>query len=203
MERLPLPVLDVSAMASKLRLGSAALFPTDTLPALAAAPRHAAQLWSLKKRPIAKPLILMAADADTLLALMADGPREQASLLVEKHWPGALTLVVPAKGAVLAQLNPRGLTLGMRVPASARAINLLSLSGPLATSSANLSGQDPCRMAADAARCFPGVPLLGPLPWPAPSGVASTVVQWRESGHWQVLRQGAVITELPQEECFG
>ncbi|HJN36522.1 MAG: L-threonylcarbamoyladenylate synthase [Prochlorococcus sp.] len=203
MALLPLPVLDATALASKLLVGSAALLPTDTLPALAAAPRHACQLWSLKQRPIAKPLILMAADAETLLALMAEAPRQEAALLIKQHWPGALTLVVPVRGAVREQLNPWGLTLGMRVPASEVTRRLLALSGPLATSSANLSGQDPCRTAADSARCFPGLPLLGPLPWPAPSGVASTVVTWSGSGCWQVLRQGAVITGLPPQPCFG
>ena len=56
-------------LAGHLRGGGAALLPTDTLPALAASPDHAAQIWTLKQRPQDKPLILMAAEADQLLAL--------------------------------------------------------------------------------------------------------------------------------------
>ena len=51
-------------LAGHLSGGGAALLPTDTLPALAASPDHAAQIWTLKQRPQDKPLILMAAEAE-------------------------------------------------------------------------------------------------------------------------------------------
>ena len=50
--------------------------------------------------------------------------------------------------------------------------------------------------AAEAAAAFPDLPLLSPLPWPVPSGLASTVVAWMAPGRWQVLRQGAVMTDV-------
>ncbi|MFL0748447.1 MAG: Sua5/YciO/YrdC/YwlC family protein, partial [Prochlorococcus sp.] len=61
MELSPTAVLEESVLASRLKAGSAALFPTDTLPALAASPDHAAQLWTIKRRSADKPLILMGA----------------------------------------------------------------------------------------------------------------------------------------------
>ena len=92
----PLNLLDRDGINAHLRAGGAALLPTDTLPALVAAPEQAAQIWRLKKRPQDKPLILMGADVDALLCHVAPAARADASALAQLHWPGALTLVLPA-----------------------------------------------------------------------------------------------------------
>ena len=60
---VPSPALGAPDLAARLLEGSAALFPTDTLPALSACPGQTKQLWRLKKRPADKPLILMAASS--------------------------------------------------------------------------------------------------------------------------------------------
>jgi L-threonylcarbamoyladenylate synthase len=186
-------VLDPAALAARLKVGVAALFPTDTLVALAALPDHAGQIWQLKQRPPDKPLILMGADLAQLQQVVGVQWPPQALDLAQRHWPGALTLVLPATGELVEQLNPGGSSVGLRVPACAMAQAVLRLSGPLATTSANRSGQPAATTAAEAAACFgaQGVPLLGPEPWPAPSGQASTVVAWQD-GSWQVLRAGSV-----------
>ena len=186
-------VLDAAALAAHLHAGRAAVFPTDTLVALAALPQHAGQIWQLKRRPPDKPLILMGADLDQLQQVEGVQWPSQAFELAAAHWPGALTLVLPAEGPLLEQLNPGGNSLGLRVPACSMAQQLLRLSGPLATTSANRSGEPAATTAAEAAACFAAeaVPLLGPLPWPAPSGQASTVLGWID-GTWQVLRAGSV-----------
>ena len=186
-------VLDPLALSARLLAGEAVLFPTDTLVALAALPQHAGQIWQLKQRPPDKPLILMGADLQQLQQLGGVQWPPQALELAAAHWPGALTLVLPATGPLVDQLNPGGSSLGLRVPACPMAQNLLRQSGPLATTSANRSGQPAATTAAEAAACFAAdaVPLLGPLPWPAPSGQASTVLAWDDGG-WQVLRAGSV-----------
>ncbi|QEY32110.1 Sua5/YciO/YrdC/YwlC family protein [Synechococcus sp. RSCCF101] len=188
-------------LAEHLASGSPALFPTDTVPALAAAPGAVAQLWALKERPRDKPLILMGAAPEVLFEAL-EVPVEPAWRdLVAAHWPGPLTLVLPARGACLNALNPGGSCLGLRIPASAAALALLRQSGPLATTSANRSAQPPCLSAAAAQRAFPDVPLLAPLPWPAGSGLASTVVVWQPDAAgpsdvpWRVLRQGSLRLE--------
>jgi L-threonylcarbamoyladenylate synthase len=70
---------------------------------------------------------------------------------------------------------------------------LLRLSGPLATTSANRSGEPAATTAAEAAAYFGAqqVPMLGHQHWPVPAGVASTVVAWEPEG-WRLLRQGSV-----------
>jgi L-threonylcarbamoyladenylate synthase len=189
----PLPSLPAFALAGLLRQGSAALFPTDTLPALACLPHRAGQLWQLKRRPADKPLILMAADAEQLGPVLGQAWDPAWIAMAGRGWPGALTLVLPATGALVNWLNPGGTSLGLRIPACAQARELLRLTGPLATTSANRSGELAALTAEQAAMAFPEVPLLAPLPWPPPSGFASTVLGWRQGGQWEMLRQGAVL----------
>lgn len=200
MSEAPVPLenrlWEAPALAQRLAAGSAALFPTDTLPALAARPNQAAQLWALKQRPADKPLILMAADLDPLLEALSMPPLPEWRELAQRYWPGALTLVLPARGSIAEALHPGGGTLGLRVPACPRALELLRLSGPLATTSANASGSPSCLTAVEAAQAFPTVPLLGPHPWPLSAGLGSTVLAWGAEGGWQVLRRGAVMPEL-------
>ena len=186
-------VCGAAELAERLKAGEAALFPTDTLPALATTPAHASRLWALKRRPSHKPVILMAARAETLWACLELPVLPAWRELAEHHWPGALTLVLPAQGGLVQQLNPGGNSLGLRIPACTEALELLACSGPLATTSANRSGEPACTDADTAAATFPTVPQLGPVPWPTPSGQASTVLAWGQNGGWQLLRAGAVV----------
>ncbi len=192
-------------ITAHLLAGGAALLPTDTLPALAAAPEHASQIWRLKRRPHDKPLILMGADLDGLLCHVAPDVREDAIALAQLHWPGALTLVLPAFGRWAEALNPGCTTLGLRIPACTPTLDLLSCSGPLATTSANVSGESPSRTAKDAAAAFPHLPLLAPIPWPEHSGQASSVIAWKAPQCWHWLRRGAVMPSgvLGLSECSG
>lgn len=189
-------VLEPPALAARLQAGGAALLPTDTLVALAALPAHAGQIWQLKQRPADKPLILMGADLAQLQQVEGVQWPAAALELARAHWPGALTLVLPATGELVEQLNPGGSSVGLRVPACAMTQALLRLSGPVATTSANRSGEPAATTAAEATAWFgaQGVPVLGPLPWPVPSGQASTVVAWQQ-GRWQVLRAGSVSVD--------
>lgn len=189
----PSRLLPPAALAERLAAGSAALFPTDTLPALACRPRWAGTLWELKRRPPDKPLILMGASLDDLLPVLGLEWQPAWLDLAAQGWPGALTLVLPARGELVGWLNPGGSTLGLRVPACDQARELLRCTGPLATTSANRSGLPAALDAAEAAGTFLDLPLLAPLPWPAPSGQASTVLGWTEQGGWKLLRAGAVL----------
>ena len=185
-------VLGPADLSRRLQAGSAALFPTDTLPALAAAPDHAGQLWRLKQRPPDKPLILMAAELTQLQEVLGQ-PWHPAWLeLAQAVWPGAVTLVLPASSPWAAVLHPGGRSLGLRIPACEQARALLRCSGPLATTSANRSGEPAATTAAEAALWFPAVPQLGPLPWPAAGGTASTVLAWGDRG-WRLIRAGASL----------
>jgi L-threonylcarbamoyladenylate synthase len=190
----PERLLGPAPLAAWLSSGQAALFPTDTVPALAARPEHASALWALKQRSLQKPLIVMGADWTQLQPLLGLPWQSDWLAMAETAWPGAVTLVLPAVGPTVEALHPGGSSLGLRVPACDAARELLALSGPLATTSANASGQPAATTALEAAAAFPALPLLAPVPWPVAQGTASTVLAWRpEPAGWQLLRRGAVL----------
>ena len=193
---MPPPILEATALVQRLRAGEAAIIPTDTLPGLAVMPDQAQTLWHLKRRPADKPLILMGATVDDLLQEVDVSCHREVEALAGHYWPGALTLVLPAcDGGAACHLNPGGRTIGCRIPACKQTRELLQISGPLATTSANRSGEPASMTSADASRYFPDVAQLGPQPWPQPSGQASTVLVWVEVGRWRMARRGAVIPE--------
>jgi L-threonylcarbamoyladenylate synthase len=182
-------------------------FPTDTVPALAARPDRASLISAAKQRSLDKPLILMAAEVKELWSYVAGSSEERQiwQQMADRYLPGALTLVLPASDRVSPELNPKDpTTIGVRVPNHPIAQAILSRTGPLATTSANLSGQPALQTMAEIEAQFPQVLTLSPSELQAlqstspltssfsPSGVPSTVVRWTESG-WEVLRQGAVV----------
>ena len=183
---------EISDIASKLKKGSLALFPTDTLPALCAYPKYSNQIWTIKKRPLNKPLILMGGCLEDLFELVKPCAIEDGLKIAKNYWPGALTMILPTIGNTSDSLNFHTDSLGFRVPALKIARDLLLKTGPLATTSANVSGKPPVKDALEASIKFPGIPMLGPVPWPRGSGMASTVIEWKE-GKWKLLRAGAVV----------
>lgn len=180
------------------RAGQVVSFPTDTLPALAAKPDQAAEIYRLKHRQNHKPLILMAAKASELWPYVR-GTAQEVEIwhaMADQYWPGAMTLVLPATGLhpiAMTPANPR--TLGIRVPNHDVALEILTATGPLATTSANRSGEPPLRNADEIAGQFPQVQVLGAglagLEGHKVAPQPSTVVAWKGEG-WQVLREGAI-----------
>lgn len=177
-------------------------FPTDTVPALAVKPDHAHLIYELKRRSPDKPLILMAASLEEVWDYVVGSASEKAAWLViaEGYWPGALTLVLPASAKVSPAINPTdSQTIGVRVPDLAIAQSILSETGVLATTSANLSGEPPLEFTEDIALAFPKIGVLDC--WTVEqfgkigSGQPSTVVQWQQ-GNWTVLRQGSVSIDI-------
>lgn len=189
-----MPVVDPEALIQGALEGKVVSFPTDTVPALAARPEQSGQIYQLKGRSPDKPLILMAAEPSAF-QLYLGGAEEERTLwrrIMGRVWPGAVTLVLPASPAVPPALNPRrDGTIGLRIPASPPALAILAQTGPLATTSANLSGAPSLQTLGEIAAVFPEA-LVFKLDNPRlvlGSGQPSTVVQWR-SGQWRVLRQG-------------
>ncbi len=182
----------ISELTSIIKNGSLALFPTDTLPAICACPKYSKKIWTIKKRPLNKPLILMGGCIDDLFEFVNPCAVEDGLKMAKIYWPGALTIILPTIGSFSNYFNTNSNSLGLRVPGLEIARDLLMKTGPLATTSANISGKSPVKDALEASIQFPGIPILGPVPWPKPSGIASTVIEWKE-GEWNLLRAGSVI----------
>jgi L-threonylcarbamoyladenylate synthase len=116
-------------------------FPTDTvygLATLAFEPEAIEKLFEIKGRNQNQAIAILIGQA-TDLNLVAENPSPGAMRLAKTFWPGALTLIVPRNKNVPALLSPK-LTIGVRIPNHPFAIELLKRTGPLAVTSANLSG---------------------------------------------------------------
>jgi L-threonylcarbamoyladenylate synthase len=171
-------------------------FPTDTVPALAVLPEKADLIFDLKQRSTDKPLILMTATIDEIWDYVLGTAEERAiwQAIAERYWPGQLTLVLPASDRVPPGMNPLNSgTIGIRIPDSAIALKILAQTGPLATTSANLSGQPPLVQMSAITQVFPSVTTLNydNLEDIQVSGKPSTVIQWT-GDEWKTLRLGCV-----------
>jgi tRNA threonylcarbamoyl adenosine modification protein (Sua5/YciO/YrdC/YwlC family) len=136
---------DVASVAAKVvGEGGTVIFPTDTVYGIGASPirRDAiARIFTLKGRPEAKPLTLHCATvADALLFV---DEHRLGTLAVRAFLPGPLTVIVPRPPMVDAAVTANLPTLGIRVPADPLAHAILAATGPLAATSANVSGEAP------------------------------------------------------------
>jgi L-threonylcarbamoyladenylate synthase len=193
--------VSLAELINKTKAGYLVSFPTDTVPALATLPEKAELIFAAKQRSQDKPLILMGACAEDLWPYVQGSEIELQiwEKLVNQYWPGALTLVLPASDHLPKVMNPIDpTTIGIRVPKSAIAQTILAQTGPLATTSVNLSGQPPLRTIAEIEAQFPEVITLvttAPESEILGMGIPSTVAKWTEN-NWQILRQGNIKLEI-------
>ena len=167
-------------------------FHTDTVPAIGCIPVSSERIYEVKKRDKKKALILMGAEISQVINYVHQSALSDFRKLADKYWPGALTLIVPLpKGKNFQFISDN--SIGIRIPDSSMARLLISESGPLATSSANISGNSPSLTAEQISLDLPNLDLLGPVPWQNCSGKASTIIQWVCEGEWKLIRQGNVI----------
>ena len=176
-----------------LKSGLPIIFPTDTLPAIGCLPKFSKIIYEFKKRDRNKPLILMGSEYKQLIDYVHESAKEDYENIASKYWPGALTMVIPSSENPGAILTSSDLSLGLRIPNSYMAQSLMKRSGPLLTSSANISGFTGSITAEGIALDFPSVEILGPIPWEKSSGTASTIIFWKKSGDWSLIRKGQVL----------
>lgn len=186
------------------RAGLLVSFPTDTVPALAVVPEKAGLIFAAKQRSQDKPLILMAANTEDLWPYVKGSENEYKvwQELADKYWPGGLTLVLPASERLPKVMNPIDpTTIGIRVPNSAIAQTILAQTGPLATTSANFSGQPPLQTITEIETQFPQVLTLATTECQGEMlgmGIPSTVAKWTGI-NLQILRQGAIKLEISSD----
>ena len=186
-------LVDCKSALKTLKSGLHIIFPTDTLPAIGCLPKFSNTIYKFKKRNKDKPLILMGSDYKQLIDYVHESAKEDYGNIASKYWPGALTMVIPASENQTSSLTSSDLTLGLRIPNSDMAQSLLRETGPLLTSSANISGFKGSITVEGIALDFPSVKILGPIPWGKRSGKASTIIFWKKSGDWRLIREGEVL----------
>lgn len=126
-----------------IKEGQTVAFPTETVYGLGANglnPDAVGKIFQAKGRPMDNPLILHVADPRDVNRLAATIPA-QAEILIEKFWPGPLTLIMPARSEIPLEVTAGLSTVGLRMPAHPVALALIKEAGvPIAAPSANRSG---------------------------------------------------------------
>jgi L-threonylcarbamoyladenylate synthase len=181
-------VTDPKVIAA-LKAGEVGVLPADTvygLMGLAKSPEVADRLYGLKRRDN-KPGTIIAASIDQLVEL---GLKRRYMTAVEQYWPGSISIIIPC-GHELEHLHLGMQSLAVRIPDDKNLLELLQQTGPLLTSSANLTGQPTAVNVEQAKKYFDdqvafyvdGGDLSDRLP--------STVIRVVDDAI-EVLRQGAV-----------
>lgn len=147
-------MIDPKEVAAVLnRPGAVVVIPTDTVYGLAARavdPQAVARLYQLKQRQ-GKPGTLLAADIDSLVTL---GLTRRYLVPLSRFWPGAISVIVPLSGYKLDYLSEGLASVALRIPDNDFVLGLTKLSGPLMTSSANLTGRPVAATIAEAKEYF-------------------------------------------------
>ncbi len=177
-----------------IKAGGVVAFPTETYYGLAVDPDSllaVAKLFNLKKRQADKPLLLLIESFEQLQLITEHIPSAYLPLM-EKYWPGPLTLVFRAKKEICRQLTGNTGTVGVRISSHPVACDLVRRMGkPLTATSANISGYLPASTAAEVLSMF-GDSLSHIVDGgKTPAGLCSTVLSF-DGGKCTVLRQGQI-----------
>jgi L-threonylcarbamoyladenylate synthase len=188
----------IKRAAAAVAAGELVVLPTDTVYGLgcdAFSPEAVVRLLTAKGRGRAMPPPVLVPHARTLDGIASD-VSDEVRALAEAFWPGGLTLVVPMQRTLSWDLGDTGGTVAVRMPLHPVALELLESTGPMAVSSANLTGR-PAAQTAEEAREQLGESVAVYLEaGEAGSGVPSTIVDGTGDVP-RVLREGAVpLAEL-------
>ena len=183
-------IINQEIALARLNSGFPIAFQTDTVPAIGCLPEFSEVIYEIKKRDRNKPLILMAADNYQLKEFVKEAAVEDFEYIASKYWPGALTMVIPISDKKKSFLTSTNFSIGVRIPNSLMAKSLIEETGPLLTSSANLSGMPVSTTAERISVELPKVDILGPVPWDKCSGRSSTIISWVNYRKWKLIREG-------------
>jgi L-threonylcarbamoyladenylate synthase len=182
--------------ADVVRSGGLIVYPTETLYGIGADANNPAAIRKVheaKGRTERKPILVIVDSVEMMLPYV-ESVSLAARILMEKLWPGPLTLVFKASGLVSSELVQSTGTIGVRIPSGRLCLRLLAHLGvPLTSTSANSSGEKPARGVKEIQEGLTGIDLYldaGELPESQPSTVVDV------SGDIpRVLRSGAVATD--------
>ncbi len=196
-----------------LAANHAIVAPTDTVYGVMCRfdqPKAIDQLYAIKNRPPAKAIPVLIGEPTQLEQVTRLPISTIAQTLIQAFWPGPLTLVVPALPTLPTVLTANQPTVGVRLPNHPWLRALIRQSGPLAATSANLSGQQEARTTTEVLAQLQGrVELVisdSTLDQQAQTQViASTVVAIDTQQGVQILRPGPIAAQIQQllQERFG
>lgn len=187
-----------NALTSALKVllaGGLVAFPTDTVygvGALAFQQQAIESIYVAKDRPIEKAIPVLIGDKEDLIQVAEQIPA-LATKLIDRFWPGPLTVLLPKKPTLPAAISATS-TVGVRVPDHDVARALLRLAGPMAVTSANISAQPSPTNAEQVFAQLRGRIAMIINAGETPGGVPSTLVDCTGE-EIQVLRDGPISKE--------
>ncbi|HEV7172116.1 L-threonylcarbamoyladenylate synthase [Pedococcus sp.] len=190
----------IQAAVAAVRDGQAVVLPTDTVYGIGAdafSPEAVASLLAAKGRGRDMPPPVLVPSVRTLDGLATDVP-EWARELVRAFWPGPLTLVLPAQSSLMWDLGETNGTVALRMPEDDIALALLSEVGPMAVTSANLTGHPAATTVTEAAAQLGAAVAVYLDGGPSTGTAVSTIVDCTGDAP-VVLRAGAVTQEQLDE----
>jgi L-threonylcarbamoyladenylate synthase len=191
------------AAAKAVRAGSLVVLPTDTVYGLgvdAFSPDAVTAVLAAKGRGREMPPPVLVQSQQTVDGLATNIPA-YARDLIEAFWPGPLTLVLQSQSSLMWDLGETNGTVALRMPQDEIALKLLAEVGPMAVTSANVSGQPPAQTVQDAEaqlRTAVGVYLDA---GPRTGGLASTILDC--TGETPVILRAGAVSEAQIQEVLG
>ncbi len=189
-----------AAAKSALSRSGLVVVPTDTVYGVAADafdPAGVRRLLRAKGRGRAKPAPVLIGSPDTLRAL-ATNLTPEVRELAKSFWPGGLTLICRQQPSLHWDLGDNRATVAIRMPDHEETLALLADNGPLAVSSANLTGQPPATTVVDAQDQLGDAIDVYLDAGPTPGATASTIVD-ATGDTLTVVREGVVTLEQLRE----
>ncbi len=199
----------IDAAVVAVAAGQCIVLPTDTVYGIgadASSPSAVQSLLEAKRRGRDMPPPVLIAEVSMLRSLAAE-VTPQANALAEAFWPGALTLIVNAQPSLRMDLGDRGETIAVRVPDHQFTRELLRATGPLAVSSANVSGRTAAMTIEEAVdQLSDSVAVYlddGPASEPVPSTIVDLTAAPRVLRAGRISREelGRVVPELGSDDA--
>lgn len=138
--------MSLEKIGTRLKKGELIIYPTDTVYGVGGVLKEDTlkKIYEAKTRSFSSPLIALVNSLDKVdeIAIISDEHREKINKLIERFWPGGLTIILKKRENVPAIMVSNGETVGVRMPNHKLALDIIeSAGGILATTSANISGE--------------------------------------------------------------
>jgi L-threonylcarbamoyladenylate synthase len=193
---IPYSVNALDSLAGAIRdvreRGGLTAIPTETFYGLGVNPFDRAaldRLSAVKERAEGKPILVLVSSREEV-SLFAEHVPSTASVLMEAFWPGALTILFPARASVPTVVTAGTGRIGIRVSSCQPLLEVLARVGPLTGTSANRAGAPPAQTAHEVEQAFGAEVDVIVDAGPTPGGLPSTVIEADET--LRIVREGAI-----------
>lgn len=197
--------LDCERIAKFIKKGNIVVYPTDTVYGVGASIESEAALkkiYEAKSRNFSSPLIALVSNKSIVgkIAKIPRGNKKKYEKLVEKFWPGGLTIILEKKDSVPDIMVSHGSTVGVRMPNHELALKIIeSAGGVIPTTSANISGEATPRSFEEVSPKFRDRVDIVINDGACPIGVESTIIDLSKK-EIKLLRVGAISKEMIEAE---